>query len=825
MRLQMLALVTMLVLFTTLRLVQFHQGREEINSLAALQFLGESDDIASDIEHRASMMDEHDLDANPTQVRGLVKSYGQLLRNHNFLHDEHKQALRNCTSRACALLLLVNPFPMTLEGLEQSLLAPGRSPLQRKKDLRLLANFTNRYSDAMKDGTTSIFSEFRARRQFAVVFDIAAYFLLALALILQTLYIFRPAIRRLNESLATRSDFLSRISHEIRNPMNSILGMADILKSTKLNFEQQQYVNNLLRSGNALLDMLDNLIDFSVIENGRLQLHEQPFDLFHCLDRCLSLIAIQAHHKNLSVFLNLDPRIPPGLMGDRGRLDQVLINLLSNAVKFTEQGHVSLKVELINDPLAASEQVALRFTVADSGIGIPTAQLNEIFESFVQGDSSIRRKYGGSGLGLAISREILRLMDTRFEVRSELGKGSDFVFTILLKLQHPRSQSQDLMPLTQLAGRSLIFISEPMAKGYYQPILTTLGYDSHILSSASELRELLNNQPMMPASEVLIDDSIGIIAMINCRNLTEEQGLGEKSVALIRSNFAKENMDLLRRNGFTRFLIKPLKPWEMIGLPPKLLNEQLRQTGSAPQSLVSLLKERNLKVLLVDDSNDNLFLLKEVVNPVVGTVHFAENGLEALEKFRSNSYDVVFMDIQMPVMDGYTAIRKMRQMESERDSEREIPIYAVTAHAGLVDAQKCREAGFTDRVVKPVGRNEIYKSLSKAFALDHLDEDLEDDGLIPEKYLTKLMPVYFKSRFEDLSKLHDAISCMDFSALKALGHKIKGSAASYGFINISELSLRLERAASGKDLEVCASIVNQLESTIKEEHGRTQSVV
>ena len=208
---------------------------------------------------------------------------------------------------------------------------------------------------------------------------------------------FRPAIRRLNDSLSTRSEFLSRISHEVRNPMNSIIGMADILKGSRLNSEQQHYVDNLLRSGHALLDMLNDLIDFSVVDSGKLKLREVNFDLYRSLDRCLNLVAISAHHKNLQVYIEVDPKIPNRLIGDAVRLEQVLINLLNNAIKFTEQGKIELNLKLINDN---TDKATLYFSVVDTGIGIRQEQLGEIFESFVQGDSSIQRKYGGSGFRL-----------------------------------------------------------------------------------------------------------------------------------------------------------------------------------------------------------------------------------------------------------------------------------------------------------------------------------------------------------------------------------------------------------------------------------------
>jgi two-component system sensor histidine kinase/response regulator len=619
-------------------------------------------------------------------------------------------------------------------------------------------------------------------------------------------------------SLTTRSEFLSRISHEIRNPMNSIIGMADILKSTRLNYEQQQYVDNLLRSGHALLDMLNNLIDFSSIEGGKLTLKPGPFDLFASLDRCLHLIALQAHHKNLNVYVSLSPAVVNQLEGDSVRLEQVLINLLNNAVKFTEHGQVRLGVDVQSQ---TATDIQLLFSVEDSGIGIKREQLGEIFESFVQADSSIQRRYGGSGLGLSISSELIRLMGGHLQVSSQFGQGSRFYFSITLAKQN-QAVEHPQMPLSRLQERGFAFLTATPEMSVYEGIFTTLRAPADILANSQDLKATLLRDTIR-IQEILIDDSVGIISMINCRNTADQHGLGDRTVALMRSNFTKENMDLLRRNGFTRFLIKPLRPWEILDLPEQTEAADVHGAGKEP--FLSKLKEKNLRVLLVDDSNDNLFLLKEVVQPLASTIHFAENGLDALDKFHDNKYDVVFMDIQMPVMDGYTAIRKMRQMETAARAAH-MPIFAVTAHAGLVDAQKCREAGFTDRIVKPVVRSDIYNSLSKAFGLDLNEPEKQDSGEfsagepLPARYLERLIPIFLKTRFDDMEKMKVALQAEDFKAVAQIGHKIKGSAASYGFNVVSERARELESEAKSGHLQRCEALAAELVQIFQEEQKR-----
>lgn len=811
-------LVTIAFVYTLFRVGEYAINQQQSRALWVIQQIDSQRDLAAELERLIALAQNPTILDSESALHRLVGSYGQLVQDQDHVFEMADTLQVACAHRVCANLFKRDFFTITAQEFEKGMVGRGSSSPVRTALLQKMFDATVRYHLALKDTLIVALEIIRAKNQAIMNFDILAYVALMIVLLVQALYVFRPAIRHLKASLATRSEFLSRISHEIRNPMNSIIGMADILKDTRLNFEQQQYVDNLLRSGHSLLSMLNNLIDFSVLETKRMKLIPVSLNLFETLERCVHSIDTLAQHKNLSLYLHLDPQVPNQLRGDAVRLEQVLMNLLNNAVKFTAQGSLTLAVELEKQDARAAW---LNFCVSDTGIGIEATKVDEIFESFVQVDSSIQRKYGGPGLGLSIAREIVRLMGGRLEVASVFGEGSQFSFTVKLRKQRHQADTSEA-PLTRLSAIKFAMLVAPEEVLRYQGGLARLN-SFHLLQSVPELRErILTNGPEN-LDEILIDDSIGIIAMINCRNLAEELGCGEKTVALIRSTFNRENMDLLKRNGYTRLLRKPLRPWDLLELPAKSFEQPTQSRPASPTRLLGKLKEKNLKVLLVDDSNDNLFLLKEVVAPLASTIHFAENGLDAIEKFKGNAYDVVFMDIQMPVMDGYTAIRKMREAEVEAGHRRPIPIYAVTAHAGLVDAQKCREAGFTARIVKPVDRDDIYKSLSQAFSVDVASLDLIDaedpvedvadgpEGVLPTKYLAKLMPTYFKTRFEDLERLRGALNKSDFEALRGLGHKIKGSTASYGFIKASHLSLQLENSARAEDLVECRRIVDQLE--------------
>jgi signal transduction histidine kinase/CheY-like chemotaxis protein/HPt (histidine-containing phosphotransfer) domain-containing protein len=793
-------LFTIALVYTIFRFSQYYLGQQEVRALDSIQKIGSQREAVSELERLIAFAQNRTAPQYPVTARLLLETYTSLMQQHRAIIPEISFLKKACAHRPCADVFNPDFFAIPRTQIETSLIQNRLALRAHNILLQQLFDYAARYHMALKDTLSVSFEVIQSKSRTNMTFDFIAYLSLIALLIIQALYVFRPAIRKLNASLSTRSEFMSRISHEIRNPMNSIIGMADILKSTKLNSEQALYVDNLVRSGHALLDMLNNLIDSSALERGKMSLKQGSFDLYQSIDRCIGLVALPAHHKNINLYLHMNPEVPAKIHGDSVRLEQVMLNLLSNAVKFTEQGSVLLEVDTVHNEDRGSE---LLISVVDTGIGIKEELLAKVFESFVQADSSIQRKYGGSGLGLAIASELVRMMGGELKVSSQYGQGSRFSFNVPL-----RGQDTYEPLLKPLGSRCFVYVVSYAESSAYQNFFAKLNSQALLFHSSHDLRGFFSSKGQKNVDEILIDDSIGIISMITCRNVTEENGFGDKSVAVIRSGLSKENMDLLKKNGFTRFLVKPLKPWTILSLPHSENDERDDSSPSANAVVLQKLKEKNLRVLLVDDSDDNLFLLKEVVSPISSHIHFAENGLEGLEKFERNHYDVVFMDIQMPVMDGYTAVRKMREIEDRRN----VPIYAVTAHAGLADAQKCIDAGFTDRIVKPLVRGDIYASLAKAFALCPGKLDFQEDkGAIPRRMLEKLMPTFIKAREDDFKKLSEALKCFDYEAVARLGHKIKGSSASYGIEEARSLSDQLEAAAKSRDAAECMRLSQKLQ--------------
>ncbi|RYZ63547.1 MAG: hypothetical protein EOP05_23355, partial [Proteobacteria bacterium] len=295
--------------------------------------------------------------------------------------------------------------------------------------------------------------------------ELGLFTLILIVLLLEGLYIFRPSIRALEDALRTRSEFMSRMSHEIRNPMNAIIGMTDVLFETPLNDLQQRYLRVLSRSSQTLLDLLNSLLDFSSLESGKTKIEAIEFDLHTVLEKVVDLSAVRAHEKNLDLSLDIDLKTPLAVTGDPVRLQQVLNNLLSNAIKFTSVGEVRLTVKPVSSPSGA---LSIHFAVSDTGIGIKQEALGKVFESFVQADTSTRRQYGGSGLGLTISRELVALMGGDLKVSSEFGVGSQFDFSLPLVPEAQATQTLgERVKLFDLRGHTAFFVG-PMTPSMQQ---------------------------------------------------------------------------------------------------------------------------------------------------------------------------------------------------------------------------------------------------------------------------------------------------------------------------------------------------------------------
>jgi signal transduction histidine kinase/CheY-like chemotaxis protein len=508
-----------------------------------------------------------------------------------------------------------------------------------------------------------------------------------------------------------KSEFLASMSHEIRTPLNAIIGMSELLTETPLSSEQKQYVGVFRKAGDTLLALVNDILDLSKIEAQQLVLENIGFDLVETVEATVEIYAHKAAEKGIELLSEIDPRINPARTGDPTRLRQIMLNLISNALKFTERGEIVVRVT--QDP-AISGGGRLHFAVSDTGIGIPKAKLEAIFESFTQVDSSTTRKYGGTGLGLTISRSLARMMGGQIWVESEEGRGSVFHFTVNLAV------AEKPLPAAAAGGldgkRILVVDDNATNRLIVRKQLTGRGAQVDEAEGVEAALAKIAGQP---------DASPYDLLLVDCQmpgrdgfDLVETLNAGRRqvhAVMMLSSADLNSNMSRARELGIAEYLIKPVKQKDLVQRCGNLLAGPAAagQALSTPAAGGTTVKP--LSILLVDDNADNRLLIKAYVKNLPYTVIEAENGQIAVEKFRQSVYDVVLMDVQMPVMDGHEATRTMRAWE-QNNGKRPTPIISLTAHAIKEEIDKCLAAGCNTHIAKPVKKSTLIETLQSLTA-------------------------------------------------------------------------------------------------------------
>ena len=588
-----------------------------------------------------------------------------------------------------------------------------------------------------------------------------------------------------------KSDFLARMSHEIRTPMNAIIGMADVLWETSLASEQREYVRIFKKAGSQLLDLIDDILDLSKVESGHLVLESIDFDLGEVLDKTLEMMAIRAHEKGLELALRIAPEIPTALVGDPARLRQVLINLIGNAIKFTEQGEVIVRVERDPEDAAAG---ALRFAVCDTGIGVPEESRELIFAPYSQVDTSTTRKFGGSGLGLAISREVVELMQGRIWAESSVGAGSTFYFTARFAVggKPPLRALSGLMDLKDV--KTLVIDDNTTNRLILRDMLSRWGAVVTEAEGGEEgLSELLRaQQAAVPYALVLLDCRMPVVDGFQvAEQIHQHPTMAGTTILMLTSDNRAGDFARSRDLGVSAYLVKPVKRAELL--------EAIQQARAGASALVEpaapggvLEDARGLRILLAEDSLDNVLLIQSYLKPSGYSVDLAGNGEVALQMCISGTYDVVLMDVQMPVMDGYSATRRIRQWEGENRA-RPVPILALTAHALPEEVQKSLDAGCTAHLTKPI---------RKATLLHAIEEHTMGRVRVRvNSSLAELIPRFLENRRRDVEAIAAALKRADYENVRILGHNMKGTGAGYGLNRITEIGASLEQAAGRREPE------------------------